>query len=111
MNPLDGDLEFQRRKAHEERRAVIENALRARGFSPEDAAILVAEYTAGVLRDAVDMTFDPEKPYFGHAFKKGREGWWWRGTLSARHAIARLERWENQKIDRLIRAKTPEDTP
>lgn len=111
MNPLDGDLEFQRRKAHEERRAVIESALRRAGMTPEQAQIHTAKYTVGVLNAATDMTFDAEKPYFGHAFKKGREGWWYRGTQSARHAIARLERWENQKIDRLIRAKTPEDTP
>lgn len=111
MNPLDDDMAFQRRRAHEERRAVIEQALRARGFTPEDAQIYVAEYTAGVLQQAVDMTCGLPEPDVGWFFKQGRRNWRYSGLREARHAIQRLETWEHRKIDRLIRAKNPEDTP
>lgn len=105
MNPLDGDMEFQRRKAHEERRAVIENALRARGFTPEDAQIYVSEYTAGVLQQAVDMTCDLPEPDVGWFFRKGRRHWRYSGLREARSAIQRLEQWENRRIHHLIKAK------
>lgn len=105
MNPLDDDMNFQRRKAHEERRGLLVAGLMARGMDRDTAEQTVGEYTIGVLDQAIDMTFDPEKPYFGMVRKAAREGWWWRGLQSARHAIQRLEQWEYAKIDRLTKAK------